>query len=330
MALSACAWGQSSSRSDDAADEAVTMPAESEWKTMISPPSDPSAVPITLPTTAPAYSERKPMLPSGIMIIGRVASIENDPAGQWKTIKDPKVGVLYLLPCESLEAVEDALAENPKATFNLSGEVHRYRGGYYMLLHRAMLIDERREAAASSAPADSARTTQPVTAPAVASAPAEPPGKSDTEAISQPADDNRKKASADDVANELLSETPVKPIVPVIQPKQPDAVPAPSGAPLGKPLEEGAGKNAIHRLARLLPATEERKWSRLAFETDNTLQEPPVRALPSPGLERMEILSNNGTAFGAVFHISGEIHRYRGKDYILLREVIKKRDMGQF
>ncbi len=308
------ASGQSPARIVGPSDGAATRPASPEDEIRI-PPFDPTAVPITLPTTVAASDERRPTLPSGVMIIDRVASIENDPAEKWHTIKDPQVGVLYLLPCESLEAVEKAHAENPEATFNLSGEVHRYRGGYYMLLHRALLISE----SPSSAQAE---TTQPAATSVAETMPAEP--------TSRPAENRPAKASADDIAAELLSETPAKPIVPVVQPKLPEAVPAPSGAPSGKPLQAGPGKNAVHRLARLLPKTEEQEWARLAFEADNTLQEPPMMALPNLYLERMETLSGDGKAIGAVFHISGEIHRYRGKDYLLLRAIIKKRDMDQF
>ncbi len=326
LAVAAGASGQSPARTVGPSDGAATRPSSPADEIQI-PPFDPTAVPITLPTTVTASDERRPTLPSGVMIIDRVASIEKDPTEKWHTIQDPQVGVLYLLPCESLEAVEKAHAENPEATFNLSGEVYRYRGGYYMLLHRAMLISK----SPSSAPDE---TTQPATTTAAATSPAEPPVASPDiigiEPTSRPAESRPAKASADDIAAELLRETPARPIVPVVQPKLPEAVPAPSGVPSGKPLQAGPGKNAVYRLARLLPKTEEQEWARLAFEADNTLQEPPMMALPNLYLERMETLSCEGKTIGAVFHISGEVHRYRGKDYLLLRAIIKKRDMDQF
>ena len=257
------------------------------------------------------------MLPGGVMIIDRVASIAKDSTDKWNTIKDPRVGVLYLLPCESLEALEKELAENPKAKFKLSGEVHRYRGGYYMLLHRVLLIPK----STSSAPAATSRpTTEPATT-TTASMPVEP--------TSRPATSRPSGASADDVADELLGKTPSRPIVPDIKPKLPKVEPSTSGAPSGKTLRPGPGKNAVHRLARLLYREKGQKWSRVAFEADNTLREPPMRVLPNIYLEQIEILSRNGTAFGAVFHISGEVYRYRGKDYLLLRAVIRKRNLGQ-
>lgn len=322
LAVAACASGQSPDRTDGPSDGAATRPSSPADEIQI-PPFDPTAVPITLPTTVTDSDERRPTLPSGVMIIDRVASIEKDPTGKWHTIQDPQVGVLYLLPCESLEAVEKANAENPEATFNLSGEVHRYRGGYYMLLHRAMLIPK----SPASAPDE---TTQQATTSTAATSPAEPPVVSPVEPTSRPTESRPAKASADDIAAELLSETPARPIVPVVQPKLPEAVPAPSGAPSGQPLQAGPGKNAVHRLARLLPKTEGQEWARLAFEADNTLQEPPMMVLPNLYLERMEALSGDGKAIGAVFHISGEVHRYKGKDYLLLRAIIKKRDMDQF
>ncbi|MDY7010481.1 MAG: hypothetical protein SVV80_06970 [Planctomycetota bacterium] len=336
LAAAAGASGQSPARPVDPASGPASRPASTDFgefsraaeEIKIPPPSDPTEVPITLPTVIQASGKQRAMLPSGVMIIDRVASIENDPAGQWHTIKDQRVGVLYLLPCELLEDVEKTHAENPEAEFNLSGEVHRYRGGYYMLLHRALLMPR----LPSSAPAATTQpvTTQPATTSAATTKPVEPPVVSHTEPTSQPAQSRSAKASAEDVAAELLGETPARPIVPVVKPKLPEAVPAPSGAPSGQPLHAGPGKNAVHRLVRLMPKEEGRKWARIAFEADNTLREPPMRALPNLYLEKMEALSNEGTAFGAVFHISGEVHRYKGKDYILLRAVIKKRNLGQF
>lgn len=315
LAAAAGASGQSPARLISLTSSPATRPASPADEIQITP-SDPTEVPITLPTVVQTLSKRRAMLPSGVMIIDRVASIEKDPAGRWYTIKDRRVGVLYLLPCGLLEDVEKAHAENPEAAFSLSGEVHRYHGGYYMLLHRALLISK----SPSSAPA---ATTQPLaTSAAATTKSAEPTSR---QARSRPA-----KASADDIADELLSETPAKPIVSLVPPKLPDTVAVPSGAPSGEALQAGPGKNAVHRLARLLPKKEGQKWARLAFEADNTLREPPMRVLPNLYLERMEILSNEGTAFGAVFHISGEIYRYRGKDYILLRAVGRKRNMDQF
>ncbi len=265
------------------------------------------------------------MLPGGVMIIDRVASIARDPADKWNTIKDPRVGVLYLLPCESLEALEKELPENPKAKFKLSGEVHRYRGGYYMLLHRVLLIPK----STSSAPAATSRpTTEPATT-TTTSKPAEPPVVSIVEPTSQPATSRPSGASADDVAAELLGKTPSRPIVPDIKPKLPKVEPSTSGVPSGKTLRSGPGKNTVHRLARLLYREKGQKWSRVAFEADNTLREPPMRVLPNIYLERMETLSNKGTGFGAIFHISGEVYRYKGKNYLLLRAVIKKHNLGQ-
>ncbi len=308
FALAIAAWAavQSSDRSAGPTSAPTTRPANR----LRVAPSDPTEVPITLPTSIQTPVKRRPMLPSGVMIIDRVASIAKDPAGKWNTIKDPRAGLLYLLPCESLEAVEKELAEDPEAMFKLSGEVHRYRGGYYMLLHRALLMAK----PTSSAPAV---TTRPTSKPAT------------TTATSKPAATRPAEASADDVATELLRKTPSRPIVPTIKPKLPETEPSTSGVPLGKPLRSGTGKNAVHRLVRLLQREKEQKWSRVAFEADNTLREPPMRILPNRQLEKMEILSNNGKAFGAVFHISGEVYRYKGKDYLLMRTVIKKCKLGQ-
>ncbi len=342
----------SEARRADTAAEATTQPAASDSDKggrnadeMLIESIDPASVPITPPTRVKTPGNAKSaLLPSGTAVIDRLCRIEKDPTGKWQTIKDRRVGRLYLLPCELLETIEDIRADDPDATFYLSGEVHRYRGGYYMLIRRAM----RAQPKAATAPAEPVKpappkqtptsrsrpvrkttTTKPSTAPdfsepdrAVSTRPAGP--------TSRPAPDKNKGVSADDIAAELLGQTPSRPIIPVIKPELPKTATAPSGARPGEPLRAGPGKTAIHRLVRLLPRTKSQRWYRLAFESDNTLREPPMRILPNLHLERMEIISGNGTAFGVIFYISGEVLRYRGNDYLLLRAAKIKRNLDQF
>jgi len=84
----------------------------------------------------------------------------------------------------------------------------------------------------------------------------------------------------------------------------------------------------VNRLGRLLPG--KGRWPLLAFRADNTLREPPMRVLPNGNLQRLESMSESGSAAGAVFHVSGEVHQYRGAQYLLIRNVIRKRSMDEF
>ena len=84
----------------------------------------------------------------------------------------------------------------------------------------------------------------------------------------------------------------------------------------------------VNRLARLRPA--EAAFPLVTFEADNTLREPPLPVLPNEHLQRMETLSDGGAAAGVIFHVTGEIHQYRGRQYLLLRNVLRKRNLDQF
>jgi hypothetical protein len=85
----------------------------------------------------------------------------------------------------------------------------------------------------------------------------------------------------------------------------------------------------VNRLTRLSPL-DQSSWFTMTFESDNTLREPPMRVLPGRCLQDLESRSKEGTADGAIYHVSGEIHHYRGEEYLLVRSAIPKRNMGQF
>lgn len=261
-------------------------------------PFDAAGVPVTPPTTVKPFRLKKPLplLPEGTPVVDRLAGIARDPTGKWWTIKDARVGRLYLLPCGLLEAIEGRRA-SPQTQFRLTGEVRRYRGAYYLML---------RKAAIAAAPLEEKPTTLPTT---TAPAPA-------------------KHASAEDVARELMREKLDTPILPLAPPTAAE-IAAPSVPPPGRALRPGPGRMLVNRLARLVRPGQD-GWSVLAFEADNTLREPPMRILPSRQLEKMEKLSRGGARPGARFGVSAEVHNYRGRNYVLLWPVFRKREMGQF
>ena len=78
-------------------------------------------------------------------------------------------------------------------------------------------------------------------------------------------------------------------------------------------------------IVRVLPDGSGR-WSLARFEADNALRDPPLRVLPSLLREVAEAKGSDGQ----VLRISGEISRYKGRRYLLLRKVLKERQMGQF
>ncbi|KKK86840.1 hypothetical protein LCGC14_2759210, partial [marine sediment metagenome] len=134
----------------------------------------------------------------------------------------------------------------------------------------------------------------------------------------------RPSASADDVAKELLADPPDRPVIPLAPPPARGGG-EPSVPPTAEPIQAGPAGMVVHRLTRMV-RTLEQAWPKVTYVADNTLREPPMRALPNFNRQKMEDLSGTGR----LFHVSGEVHHYKGADYILLRHVMLKRDMGQF
>mgnify|MGYP007109721700 CR=1 FL=1 len=288
-------------------------------------PKESDTVPITLPTIIHAPANPPPAaLPAEMMIINRRCRIEKDPAQNWWSIPDPYAGKLYLLPCELLQAIEKILKDKPAATFSLSGEVHRYRGGYYLLIRRAILVQKEDSTIARKSPSmTTGKKAHPTT---TRSTPATHPAKKSSPEIVSP----------DEIARELLRGTSAKPIVPTRHPnpaalkKKIKPAIAASGVRVRKPIKAKAGRVIADRLIRLLPPSKQCRWYKVAFKGDNTLREPPMRVLPNRQLERMRALSKDGEKPGVLFYISGEVHQYHGENYILIRSAVKKRNLDLF
>jgi hypothetical protein len=233
-----------------------------------------------------------------------------------------------------LEAMEDALADNPDAAVSISGTIHNSYGKVYLLPTRAMLVPHPNPVdlttePATTAPADASASAAPVSDPPAAPSPLRaglplPPGARGETATA-------KAPSAEDVAAELLKQPLSQPIVDIRQ----DPRPLPTSrsvAPQGTPLPAGPGRIVANRFARVTHP-KGADWYVLVFEGDNTLQEPPLRVLPNDWLDKLIIGSASNiapVAPGAIFQVSGQIYRYRGNSYILLHSVIRKREVHTF
>ena len=71
-------------------------------------------------------------------------------------------------------------------------------------------------------------------------------------------------------------------------------------------------------------------WWEAHFQSDNTLREPPLRIHPSLMLVRAQSLSRAMGLADLKLRISGQITYYRGRRFLLLRKLLKQRNMGQF
>jgi hypothetical protein len=83
----------------------------------------------------------------------------------------------------------------------------------------------------------------------------------------------------------------------------------------------------MDRLGRVVPGEQ---WWSLSFENRGTGdEERPIRLLPSRLLENAIAVSGAGKK-SQVILVSGEVTEYKGANYLLLRKVLVRRDMGNF
>lgn len=103
------------------------------------------------------------------------------------------------------------------------------------------------------------------------------------------------------------------------------ATPPPIGGTTvaGQLLPEGTF--VVDRPGRLVL---EGEWWSFVFESaDGTSNERPLLLLPNQQVELMEQTSASGTR-SVVFIVSGEVTSYHGRNYLLVRKVLLRRDLG--
>jgi hypothetical protein len=70
------------------------------------------------------------------------------------------------------------------------------------------------------------------------------------------------------------------------------------------------------------------EWWTFVFESDSPVyQEPPMKLLPNRMLERM-IYETQGASGNIVFVVSGEVTDFQNENYLLLRKLLRRRDLG--
>ena len=129
----------------------------------------------------------------------------------------------------------------------------------------------------------------------------------------------------------MLKGTEERPIPVPPVPRTEDVKPAESVPPVPTVpgLSYGGASIVVNRLARLVPDRAS-GWMLARFESDNTLQQPPLRLLPCKVLERAERMTARAPAKMVKFRVSGVITQYKGHRYLLLRKGVLEREMGQF
>jgi hypothetical protein len=280
-------------------------------------------VPVTKADNARPVKPQPVLPPDGSMVIDRSCTIRSDAASGWIVVEFPdepgrrREEPRWVLPCERLEKMETVVAERPDTVFRLTGENLVYRGKLFLLISRdpVVVTSEAGPRTDVAAEAPGRPATKP--APEQKSPEAEGPA-------SRPGQIAGKEASADDIFQALMRQRPGKPMdTSNYQPRKPAAEPSVAPKPPG--AEEAPSVSAamvVGRIVRMPPVGPD-GWREVRFKSDNTLLEPPLRLLPCSPLERAE-------EYGGLLHISGIVTGYKGQRYLLLRKVVRERDMGQF
>lgn len=275
---------------------------------------DKPPVPITRPldaATQPASAPSKLRRLEGTTVLDAACRLVYDKESGWHVLEfvdqphQPFGGARRVLPCALLEAMEKAILADPDQIFRVSGETTFYEDRLYLLPQVVVAV----------APA-----ATPASAPAAGPAPEQPP-KRETPATT-PAS---APAATSDVFDALFQGPPATPVLAPSTPPAPaprEALTPPAGAARDRPLPAEGTSLIINRSVRIVP-TDDGFWREARFVSDNTLRDPPLRLLPCRTLQFIQEVTQRVLA-------SGQVTRYRGRAYLLLRKAIPQRNMRQF
>ena len=344
--LWACLCPQASAAGARSADAvATTRPAEDDLagelrRILLNRPS----VPITRPKGYVGPKQPGPaQATEGATVTSRRCRAEQDASG-WVLLvfenppdKKPEPP-RWALPCALLERMEAAQAATPAASFSISGETTTHDGRSFLLLRKVIVIAPGAKAETpvrttlrSSDATPLRSTSQDPAKPKVPDKPRRKTPPATAKPASRPAATKPAAPSPEEIMKRLLRDKPGKPIVVPTDDVQKVRGETPSVAPVpkGDALPVGRGNMVVDRLVTLLPAGVGR-WLQVNFESDNTLREPPLRLLPCRLLSRAEDLARSGQGRAVRLRVSGEITRYKGRRYLLLRKIYEEKNLDRF
>lgn len=306
--MPAWCWAQASNPQDDSSLK-ISRPDQQEQESdsgLSDLLSDKPEVPVTTPSRA-APPQRARLPRENALVVNRLCRLETQKDTNWLVVRfldepgKPAEMDRYALPNQRLADMEAIALHDPKATFRISGESLNYKDKPYLIIRLALAQGER-VLAPSSQPAGN----EPASTQAAAAA-----------------------TDPDEVIRQLLMDKPGKPILSQSDEDAPvDAQPSVSPA-LAQQLPQAFGTMVVDRVA-YLALEQESGWWMIRFAADNTLQERPMRLLPCSQLSQAQRLFSDQLKRVVKLRISGEITRYKGKEYLLIRKVIRLREMGQF
>jgi len=292
---------------------------------------------------APAQAPK--LLPEGTAVVGAVGRVGRD--GEWwsfvfdkAAVKkrygfEPQTDSIKLLPNSTLEGlVRMARAGEEHQPFELTGEVTVFRGENYLLARSALRGEKleqnggggadasHRESGGGALPHEQDRQSKTADGPPPGSK--EPEGPPAAERVADDSISERKPsgvaadASAEDVLEMMRQVNPSRELSPAQ--KRASGMPEEDVSSVSAPIFEGTP--VIRRTGRVIPQGD---WWTFTFDGDAT--EQPLRVLPNQGLQFMVDLYERSPA-GLVFTISGEVTEFSGRNYLLIRAVARRLDLG--
>lgn len=292
-------------------------------------------VPITAPKGALLRRNirNQPLPVEGMAVVNRVGTIRLDKDSGWMSMTfENQPGKTWVIPrrllqCRLLERVEEILATNSNTRFSIIGETTIHAGNAYLIFRRVAVLDS---PPPPKAPKPSPDKTAPK--PLVMSqkseskkAAAPPPAKTE-----QKKNANKALITTTDLISAMMKDTPQTALRVAMVPHRSRDENVVSVAPAGKePLNPGRKSMVVDRLVRLVQSSSGHWWE-VHFESDNTLREPPMRILPNSLLSRAVQLNNQLGQGALKLRVSGEITFYKDQRYLLLRKILRQRDMDQF
>jgi hypothetical protein len=259
----------------------------------------------------------KPRLPEGYVVAARQAVIEK--ASKWyvahlKPVEGrPSAPPLRILPNRRLSMIEAILsASDRQPRFMITGRVTEFEGNNYILLENIAEIPEGAEYPARR----------------------EKPAPRQAKPVERP-DSTAPEPSAEEILAELMKQKPLKSVVlpENVQEVTMTTAPADKQSPETDAEQKKRGPRwpeetlLINRPGRLVPG--ESGWL-LTFEDQGANpSDQPIRLLPNRLLESAVAASAGGTR-GVVFIVSGEVTVHDRTNYLLLRKVLTRRDLGNF
>ena len=290
-------------------------------------------------------------LPEGYAIGARMARIEKEDEWYVATL-DPQKGFpdappLRLLPNPCLSMIEAVLegVRNP-CKFQLTGRVTEFRGMNYLLLEHVTQVVLSAEKPQAAPKEENHIETM------VSSAAVKPEHIADQHSVTSATitvasqTSSNAEPSAEEVIRQLMQSEPPRALV------LPEPVVGQSEVPQtrGSGVQQNATKSAlppekdatgsretmtgvladstwlIDQLGRVVPS-KGFWWSLVIEDRGRSASQKPLKLLPNRLLENAIGLTGDGTR-AKIFYVSGEVATYKEQNYLLIRKILVRRDMG--